>query len=60
MQPVLRWRRVPWHRLVLRPRLAVPHTVSREIEVSVTRYVQKTIQTTVQVPVTEACTTCNQ
>lgn len=40
--------------------VAVPHTVTREIEVPVTRYVQKTIQKTVQVPVTEECTTCNQ
>lgn len=39
--------------------IAVPYTVSREIEVPVTRYVQKTIQKTVQVPVDE-CSTCNQ
>lgn len=35
--------------------VAVPHTVSREIKVPVTRYVQKTIQ----VPVNE-CATCDQ
>jgi hypothetical protein len=40
--------------------VAVPHTVSREIEVPVTRYVQKTIQKTVQVRMTEECTPCNQ
>lgn len=40
--------------------VAVPYTATREIEVPVTRYVQKTIQKTVQVPVAEDCTTCNQ
>jgi len=40
--------------------VAVPHTVSREIEEPVTRYVQKTIQKTVRVQVTEECQTCNQ
>lgn len=36
--------------------VAVPHTVSREIEEPVTRYVQKTVR----VQVTEECQTCNQ
>lgn len=39
--------------------VAVPCVVSREIEVPVTRYVQKTIQKTVQVPVVDDCTACS-